>query len=70
MHKFTAKSRDTALTELEELSPALHQSAIVPDNTPFPPQMKPPTDTPPNPEYQKALIKKMSESVVKGGKSK
>ena len=58
-------ARDLALTELQSLSEDLYSKAIVTDSTPYPVQLKPPTDTPPNKEYQIALAKRLGETKSK-----
>lgn len=42
-----ARCRNDAMEELRRLSPTLYAAACVPDETPFPIRMKPPTETPP-----------------------
>ena len=54
-------SRAHALEELKDLSVELYEKAIIPDSTPYPLQLKPPTDTPPNPEYERALTLKLQQ---------
>ena len=41
-----ARCRDDALAQLQQLSPALFQAAMVPDDTLFPIRAKQPTETP------------------------
>jgi hypothetical protein len=59
------KSRDNALIHLQSISKELYEKAIIPDDTPYPVQLKPPTDTPPNREYQLALERKLKDGQQK-----
>ncbi len=61
----TIAAMDRALHELKKISKELHEHAATPDPTPYPIQLKPPTDTPPNPEYAAALAKRLSQAPVK-----